>query len=313
MHRLVFALNDMESKIGLVPHDTQQISADITGNYERFRILGESCGKKSGAILFFDDGGYWAMNHKTGKKCYGYPGNEASTPQSKKQHAIKKSTKNQEHQEKQDYLRKVAMHIYSQGHPVEVTFLDGHPYLNKKNISTTGILSCQDCHMEYRRDWLMFPLLDEQGMVNIQFISKKGDKRFLTGAKKKGTFGLFGLYKAGMPIILTEGAATARTLYDILVCPVFFGIDAGNLTHALKTIITKYAIDTRVTKVTIAADYDINGVGEKAAIKALLDNFIAVNEESLIIPNFNVSIDWNDVSTQYKNGKEAIEQIFAAK
>lgn len=307
MNRLNFALSDMETKIGLVPNDTRQIRGNITGDYERFTIQGESTSKRSGAIIFFDDGGYWAMNHKTAETCSGHPDRKHRSAFIPKQPNLKAQV---ERAQSQDYYRKEARHLYTNGHPVDVTFLDGHPYLNRKEISSSGILSCQDCRMEYRRDWLMFPLLDDKGMANIQFISKEGKKRFMKGAKKKGTFGMFGLYQKRMPVIMAEGAATARTLYDILKMPVFFGIDAGNLTHALATIISKFEIDTRVTKVTIAADYDENGVGEKNATKALKDNLITVNNSSLIMPNVNVSTDWNDILVDYNNGDKHIAQRF---
>ena len=303
--RLSFALSDMENKIGLIPSDTRQITGNITGDYERFTILGESRSKRSGAILFFDDGGYWAMNHKTSQKCSGYPNQTTHfIPRRIEQNHQKQKIENY------NYIRKIAMHIYANGHPVDVTFLDGHPYLNKKQISSTGILSCQDCHMEYRRDWLMFPLVDIEGFANIQFISKEGDKRFLKGAKKKGTFGVFGLYQKTMPVLLTEGVATARTLYDVLKTPVFYGVDAGNLTHALATIIAKHEIDTRLTKITIAADYDENGIGETKAIQALKDNLIPINNTSLILPKVNVSTDWNDILVNYTNGEKHIAQRF---
>lgn len=306
MNRLNFALTDMEQKIGLVPSDTRQITGNITGEYERFTIHGESKSKRSGAILFFDDGGYWAMNHKTSEKCSGHPDYKTNYISTKTRTIPAKI-------EDKQYTRRIAMHMYKNGHPVDVTFLDGHPYINRKQISSVGILSCQDCCMEYRRDWLMFPLLDEEGIANIQFISKDGDKRFLKGAKKKGTFGVFGIYQKKMNVILTEGVATARTLYDTLKQPVFYGVDAGNLTHALATIIAKHGIDVRITQVSIAADYDENGIGEKKAIQALKDNFIPINKTSLIVPKVNISTDWNDILVNYKNGEKHIMQRFLTK
>jgi len=304
--QLVFALNDMGNKLGLVPRDTRQISGRITGEYERFTVDGESSSKRSGAIIFFDDGGYWAMNHKTGQACSGRPGSYGKTTQV---HASKALTKKAVDT---TYIKSVARHVYAQGHPVDVTFehVGGHPYLVRKNISGTGILSCQDCHMEYRRNWLMFPLLGLDGLENIQFISLAGDKRFMKGAKKKGTFGVFGLYQKDMPVILAEGAATARTLYEVLKTPVFFGLDAGNLPYALSTIIQKYGIDTRITKVSIAADYDENGIGEKKAIEALKANLIPINQDSLIFPKVNVSTDWNDIYVNYTNGNQHIISRF---
>lgn len=305
---LRFALNDMADKIGLIPRDTRQITGRITGEYERFTVTGESTGKRSGSIMFFDDGGYWATNYKTGQKCSGYPGGKGVIKQVIRQQAPKKVIDTK-------YIRSLARHIYTQGHPVDVTFCDvgGHPYLVRKNLSGTGILNCQDCHMEYRRNWLMFPLLGLDGLENIQFIAPNGDKRFMKGARKKGTFGVFGLYQKGAPVILSEGAATARTLYEVLKMPVFFGLDAGNLPHALATIIEKYEVDVRLTKVSIAADYDETGVGEKKAIEALKANFIPITQDSLIFPKVNVSTDWNDISVNYINGDQHIINRFLGK
>jgi len=307
VNRLHFALNDMKHKIGLIAADTRQITGNITGEYERFTIEGESPRKKSGSVFFFDDGGYWAMDYKTSQTCSGHPNHGGGGVFVKKQPDVKARI---ELSQSQDYLRGVAKHLYASGHPVDVTFLEGHPYLNRKQISSTGILSCQDCHMEYRRDWLMFPLLDEKGIANIQFISKMGDKRFLKGAKKKGTFGKFGLYNKGNPVVLAEGAATARTLYDVLKMPVFFGIDAGNLTHALAAIVSKYKLDPRITKISIAADYDENGIGQAKAIQALKDNFVPINKSSLILPKVNISTDWNDILVKYNNGEQHIIERF---
>jgi len=116
-----------------------------------------------------------------------------------------------------------------------------------------------------------------------------------------------------MQVVMAEGVATARTLYEILKTPVFFGVDAGNLRHALATIIERYEIDTRVTKVSIAADYDENGIGEKKAIEALQANFIPITQDSLIFPKVNVSTDWNDISVNYINGDQHIINRFLGK
>ena len=306
--QLRFALDDMDRKIGLQPRDTRQITGAITGDYERFTIEGESTSKRSGAIIFFEDGGYWAQNHKTGQICSGRYGYKGEARQVRRSETPKKTS--DEAQSKA--MAKQARHIYTYGHAVDVTFADeGHPYLVRKKLSGTGILSCQDCHMEYRRDWIMFPLLNLDGFVNIQFIAPDGSKRFMKGAKKKGTFGKFGLYEKGMPVILTEGAATARSLYEILKMPVFFGLDAGNLPHALKTIIEKYEVDTRLTQVAIAADYDEkDGIGEKKGREALRANFIPINQDSLIIPGVNISTDWNDIAVYYRNAEQYIRDSF---
>jgi len=310
MDRLLFALNDMRRKIGLVPDDSRQIKANKAGEFERFTIEGESKSKKSGVLFFFDDGGYWAMDHKTGQSCNGSQGRKGQQTNAPKREPDPK--KDQERIKLQDLGRKIAVRLLSTGIPLTSTPFGTHDYIDKKEISHHGLMVCDDTDYQFRKGWLMVKLEDKRGLCNIQFISPSGEKRFIKGAKKKGAYGCFGIYEKGMPILMAEGMATARTLYDTLVMPVFFGIDATNLTHALATVIDKYKIDARITQISMAADYDINGVGEKHAKQALLDNDISVNQGSLFVPNFNVNTDWNDVFTRYKNGKNAIEQIFAA-
>ena len=55
MEHLIFALNDMREKIDLIAADSRQINGGITGEFERFTIEGESRGKRSGVLFFFDD------------------------------------------------------------------------------------------------------------------------------------------------------------------------------------------------------------------------------------------------------------------
>jgi putative DNA primase/helicase len=310
MEHLIFALNDMREKIGLIAADSRQIQGGITGLFERFTLDGESRSKRSGVLFFFDDGGYWAMNHKTGQTCSGHPrGRSYSQPIVKREPDPRK----EEEKEKLQLIgRKIAKRLYEQGAPITPTPFGCHDYIDRKELSPTGLKVCDDeGEYHYRKGWLMVPLIDEDGLCNLQFISPDGDKRFIKGAKKQGAFGVFGIYKKGDWVLMAEGMATARTLYETLIMPVFFGIDAGNLTHALATIIRKYEIDPRITRVSIAGDLDVNEVGEKSARQALKDNLIDVNDTSLIIPNFQVSVDWNDISTQYKHGKELIRNFFA--
>lgn len=310
MEHLIFALNDMREKIDLVAADSRQITGEITSRFERFTIEGESRSKRSGVLYFFDDGGYWAMNHKTGQTCSGHPkGRSYNRPIDFRR--TPDPRKEEEKQKLQLIGRSIAKRLYTHGAPIVPTPFGSHDYIDRKELNSHGLKVCDDNEeYNYRNGWLMVPLLDEEGLCNLQFISPDGDKRFIKGAKKQGAFGVFGLYKKGDWILLAEGMATARTLYETLVMPVFWGIDKGNLTHALTTIIRKYEIDPRVTRITIAGDRDLDGGGEKSAIQALKDNLIEVNEKSLIIPNIPLKVDWNDISTQYRRGKEAIKQIF---
>ena len=72
-------------------------------------------------------------------------------------------------------------------------------------------------------------------LVNLQFISETGGKRFLSGGKKKGCF-----YCAGesdtSKILICEGFATAASVYENTGYLTVIAFDAGNLKEVAITI-----------------------------------------------------------------------------
>ncbi len=82
----------------------------------------------------------------------------------------------------------------------------------------------------YMRDSLYIPVRTITGkLVGLQFISKDGDKKFLTGTAKHGAFHIIGDPDDSDKLIIVEGYATAASIYQATKIPCIIAFDAGNL------------------------------------------------------------------------------------
>ncbi|SFM95707.1 toprim domain-containing protein [Nitrosomonas communis] len=150
-----------------------------------------------------------------------------------------------------------------------------HPYLIKKGIQPHGA-------------WLLgkllvIPIYDPScRLVNLQFISPVGKKRFLSGGRKKGSFHIIG--EPSGRILICEGFATDASLFEDCGQRVVVAFDAGNLLPVAKNI-RALAPDTEII---LCGDNDLSGVGQKAARDAAL----AIKGKILIPPT--AGFDWND-------------------
>ncbi len=108
-----------------------------------------------------------------------------------------------------------------------------HPYLIAKDIAPHG------ARMQGER--LLIPLYDIGGtIVNLQTIGPGGEKRFLSGGRKKGCFHVIGPRLADVAgkangqantetAYLCEGFATGASIHAATGAPVIVAFDAGNL------------------------------------------------------------------------------------
>ncbi|ECQ5319641.1 TPA: toprim domain-containing protein [Campylobacter jejuni] len=137
-----------------------------------------------------------------------------------------------------------------------------HAYLKKKGFSENFYLK-QD-----NKGSLLIPLKDENGKLwSVQRIFPNGDKiigviktqeekdqgvEYL--AKKQGCFHIIGAKSLEhcKEFIITEGFATAATIYKALNKPVIMGVDAGNLSKIVETLKNKF----QNTPITLIADND---------------------------------------------------------
>lgn len=102
---------------------------------------------------------------------------------------------------------------------------------------------------------LVLPAIDKDSRIwTLQRISPDGEKRFLYGGRKEGTFFPFGLRKSITPknIFICEGVATGASIYEATDTPTICAWDAGNLIPVAKAMREKYPD----TIIIIAADND---------------------------------------------------------
>ena len=152
-----------------------------------------------------------------------------------------------------------------------------HPYLIKKHIDIHGARSGRD-------NTLIIPLYNaNKELVNLQFISETGTKRFLAGGKKKGCF--YWLGEQTDKILICEGFATAASLHENSGYLAIVAFDAGNLKEVAINI---RALSPEV-EIIVMGDNDLSGVGQKKAIEAA-----QTISGKYLIPEI-VGQDWNDV------------------
>ncbi|MFX1722397.1 plasmid replication protein, CyRepA1 family [Paraburkholderia sp. A1RO-5L] len=160
---------------------------------------------------------------------------------------------------------KLAARQWAAAAPVE-----SHPYLTRKGVQAHGLRAAEGV--------LLVPMYDAAGELwNVQRIDASGEKRFLTGARAKGTF--YRIDGDARRVILCEGFATGATIRQATGATVLVCFSAGNL----RTIAADLA---RIDGVAyeLAADNDASGTGQDAAEATGLPYFMPPT----------VGHDWND-------------------
>ena len=188
-----------------------------------------------------------------------------------------RQAKQRQHEEmaKHKSAAQKACYIWSQAALAPIN----HPYLVKKHIGIHGARLGRD-------NTLIIPLYNtNRDIINLQFISETGDKRFLSGGQKKGCFYI--LEGVTDKIIICEGFATAASLYENSGYLTVVAFDAGNLKNVALNIKSPYP----ASKIVVAGDNDLSGIGQKKALEAAL----AVNGQYLVPAT--VGHDWNDSLT----------------
>lgn len=177
-----------------------------------------------------------------------------------------------------------------------------HPYLTLKGVEPHGTRIAEDGS-------LLIPLMNTSGnLTSVQKISQTGEKRFLSGGKKSGSF--YELRQQAETIrsdffIIAEGFATAATIKEAFgeTVRTICAFDAGNL----KPVGLNVRADYPLAMIIFAADRDVPlqgreyGIGEEKAIEAAR----AVNGK-VVTPDFGVhqgrgvaSSDFNDLKQLY--------------
>ena len=176
--------------------------------------------------------------------------------------------------------------------------VERHPYLENKQVLSYGLR--KDKHEN-----LVIPLKDGQGtIVGLQYISDEGEKRFLTGSKKSGSFFLLGreIFKTSDSLNYAEGYATAASIYADRSQPVVVAFDAYNL---IKVAEVMYQYFPNLKHIFVA-DNDDSNTGEIEAKKAA--SFIQKSGGYAEVQMPETKGDYNDHATEEALEGEVILQ-----
>lgn len=167
--------------------------------------------------------------------------------------------------EEKEKAAETASKMWEGGRPVA----KGFAYLCKKGIETLKAVDFIRMTPDGAR--LLVPVFDEKGQVrSIQTISVDGAKLFLPGGEIKGNFcPLRAHLKGNNPVVVTEGFATAATLYSALShSDVIVAFNASNLFPVVAKMVAKFGAD----RIWVAADddrYNGHNAGQEYAKKCL--------------------------------------------
>ncbi|PXX07518.1 putative DNA primase/helicase [Nitrosomonas ureae] len=247
------------------------------GNLHRFHVEGHTRGSKNGAYILHSDGcpAGWFMDYKTGiNQKWRISGSWERIP-CQMIAEIEKAKREREAEKLQRHVSaaKKARTIWNRSKPILEQ--SEHAYLVTKYIQSNGA--------RLYREALVILLLDaRKQIVNLQFISAEGEKKFLSGGKKKGCFCPIG---RPTPIILiTEGFATGASLHEETGHCVIVAFDAGNLKPVAEVIRKMFPTN----EIIICGDNDLSGLGQTKAREAAR----AISSKATIPPI--AGMDWND-------------------
>ncbi|OFW87510.1 MAG: hypothetical protein A3J37_07260 [Alphaproteobacteria bacterium RIFCSPHIGHO2_12_FULL_45_9] len=258
------------------------------GKLHRFYVEGDRQGSLNGWYVFYVDGlaagafGSW----KTGNKyiwCIKADHNLSHTEriQFKQRMEEIKSVREAEEIAKRKVARDKALYIWENSSPAP----DSHLYLVRKKVRNHGL--------RINKKALIIPIRDNVGQLHsLQFIDADGNKRFLSGGRKKGCY-----FVIGNPIdilCICEGYATAASIHDATGSAVAVAFDAGNLKSVALALRSKFP----QIEITLCADNDADSpvnIGLNKAREAAM----AVSA-SLAIPP--ITGDFNDL---FSGGRHA--------
>ena len=251
---IMAAFQTVMAESGLVIHDP--IIAD--GRLHRFHVKGDKPGTKNGWYCLFLDGvpsgvfGSWKFGIK-GAWCAKTQQdmNPAERAEQKRRMDATREAREIEDQFIKKCVREKALLLWE----ISSTASDSHLYLAKKGVKNHGLRES--------RGALVIPLRDSAGILHsLQFIDGDGNKRFLSGGRKKGCY--FCIGKPAEIICIAEGYATAASIHEATGHAVAVAFDAGNLLAVAQTLRTKFP----KAKILLCADNDLNTPGNPGLTKA---------------------------------------------
>jgi phage/plasmid primase-like uncharacterized protein len=211
-----------------------------------------------------------------------------------------RAEREREEKERHEQARQRANEIWKQSNEVTT-----HPYLTGKQVKAFGI--------KESRGNIVVPVYDDGVIQSLQFIKPDGDKKFLAGGRKKGCYFVIWA-KTDVIICITEGYATAVSIYEATGYMTIVAFDSVNLLSVAKAIREKYPN----AKLILCADDDFLTSGNPGLTKAK-EAALAVGGY-LAVPNFgdermSNQTDFNDVhrTTSLENVKSQVDSAVKVK
>ena len=131
-----------------------------------------------------------------------------------------------------------------------------HAYLCRKNITAHGT--------RLHKAALVVPMREGATLYSLQFIDGDGNKRFLTGGRKRGCYYSIGHTGGAKALCIAEGFATGATIHQATGYLVAVAFDAGNLEPVAITLRAKFPN----LPIILCADDDKDTVGNTGLTKA---------------------------------------------
>lgn len=250
------AFNDAMQAAGLRHHD--EIIAD--GKIHRVTLEGDKPKSKNGWYLLHTDGvaagafGSW-KHDMSGTWCA--KSEHEFTPDERRAY-----TQRMEDTKRQREAEAEAMHAEAQAKAAAIWDAaepanDEHPYLVRKGIKANGVRESQGS--------LVIPARSSDGTLQtLQFIDADGNKLFLKGGAKKGTYYRIGTGEPTDTILVAEGFSTGASLHESTGLTVAVAFDAGNLDPIVAFLTSRFPERT----IRLCADNDVNTKGNPGMTKA---------------------------------------------
>ncbi len=301
------------------------------GKFLRFPGIGKNRGNTAGWCRLFDDstGGVYGDYSNDFKGIWQAQRETVYTTEDREIFGRKvEVTKKQAEAARQDKADKASLQsgvIWKSAKPCV-----NHPYLTKKMVSPflAKLISGSDpacdgwfwttnTEGQYERlsgSLLLLPLYHSEGQIRgLQAINEDGRKSLIKGMGKFGLFipltdkRLTAQYTG--KIIISEGFATACTIYEATGFPIMAAIDAGNLINVARVWREKCP----TSQIVIAGDFDKSETGQKKAIEAAnaVSGFIALppfTKAELLVDE--PPTDWNDFADLH--GIDAVKSAISA-
>ncbi|GHT96337.1 hypothetical protein FACS1894116_13300 [Betaproteobacteria bacterium] len=172
----------------------------------------------------------------------------------------------------------------------------GHAYLRNKGIAAHGHGARQ------HKNSLVLPLRDAAGVLHsLQMIGPDGQKRFLTGGRKRGCY--FSIGKPAGVLCVAEGVATGASIFEATGYAVAVAFDAGNLLPVAQALREKLPD----VQIVLCADDDHMTAGNPGLTNAR--EAAAAVGGAVAVPDFGAdrpegATDFNDLAQA--RGPEAV-------